>query len=121
MLNSSESSIEELKGRFLSSIEDRCKLYANILDQLGDDENVFLYPYDYRDASAGVSGFIYYAETIKFAQDNIFEILKLLNSYELELGTIKKPTEDEDLYYNWLAWFALESMINDLLNFLEDV
>lgn len=72
---------------------------------------------DYRDASAGVSGFIYYNETEKFAKKNLQLIYSVLNDFEEEIGEpIKK---DNNNILNWLSWFALEFVISELINIKE--
>ena len=70
-------------------------------------------PEDYRDADAGVSGFIYYNETEPFAKRNIKNILTCLNNLEDELGEPLK--KDNDNLLNWYAWFALEHIIDKVM------
>jgi Glu-tRNA(Gln) amidotransferase subunit E-like FAD-binding protein len=72
-------------------------------------------PEDFGNASAGVSGFIYYSETEKFAKKNIELILEMYENYQEETGAILK-----DLSLNTLAWFALESVIYEIVKFKED-
>ena len=94
-----------------------------VLDQLGADfEEVTECPHDYRDASAGVSGFIYYSETVQFAKDNFELIEEALNDFEEECGKLNRPdylTDGETAYYNWMAWFALESVIQEIIDQIE--
>lgn len=92
-----------------------------VLKQLELDFNELLErPNDFRDASAGISGFIYYSETTKFAKDNLWLITKALNEFESEIGEpLKKPIDDETQYLNWLAWFALESVIDEIIQLQE--
>ncbi len=87
-----------------------------------DFSDVKEYPNDYYDASSGsVSGMIYYSDTVKFAKRNAGEILLELNRFENECGVLtNKPTEDETQYFNWLSWFAWESMMGELIAYLED-
>jgi len=85
-------------------------------------KNLKAYPLDYRDASSGSSpGFVYYTDTIQFAKQNIFEILKILHQFNNETGSQLPPsniTEDETQYYNWLSWFALENTVQNLIEYL---
>lgn len=111
--------VVNLKADFLKSCTNP-DLSKKVLEQIDDDESVFQYPNDYRDASGGVSGFIYYAETLKFAKENLFLITNALNAFENECGRLEKPQDDETQYYNWMSWFALENTIDELINFLEN-
>lgn len=96
------------------------ELTSAVLEQLNTDwDELSEYCEDYRDASAGIGGFTYYNETVQFAKDNIFSILKVLNEFESECGLLEKPNDDETQYYNWLAWFALESVIQELIDYKE--
>lgn len=96
-------------------------------------------------ASAGVSGFIYYSETVSFWRKNKKQILELINNeiselgYESavsfvvnfnclgmnyssdEVGAALYGNYNDDLtcIYNALAWFALESFCYDVERFLE--
>lgn len=100
---------------------------------------------DYLDARSGVSGFIYYSETHKFAIKNRKEIIKLLEETSEQMDTnvidfvksfncLEVDNEDlKDLYKflggakveqssitNALAWFSLESIIYELINYKEN-
>lgn len=88
-----------------------------VLDQMGMDwEEIIERPEDFRDAGAGVSGFIYYSDTVPFAKDNLVLIMNALNEFESETGCpLKKPTDDETQFYNWMAWFALESVVDEIM------
>lgn len=92
-----------------------------VLNQMGADwKELIKYPSDYRDAGAGVNGFIYYSETIPFAKKHLVKIMNALNEFETETGChLNKPTDDETQFYNWLSWFALENTIQELMDFLE--
>ena len=106
---------------FLKDFSSNPELAKAVLDQMGEDfSQIIEFPYDYRDAGAGVSGFIYYNETLEFAEKNTYQILKSLNEFENECGQLDKPTDDETQYFNWLAWFALETTIQDIINYVED-
>lgn len=97
------------------------KLAKMVIKQIGLEFcEILERPYDFRNASAGVPGFIYYSETTAFAKSYIWEITKVLNEYENEIGQpILKPIEDETQYLNWLAWFALETIIDEIMNLTE--
>lgn len=98
------------------------ELTRAVLNQCGVDwEDLLEYPYDYMDAGNGVSGFIYYSETVPFAQKHLVLIMNAINEYENDIGEpLKKPTDDETQFYNWLAWFALESVVNEIVMFKEN-
>lgn len=94
------------------------ELAKRVLKQMGADwKEIIAYPEDYRNAGAGVSGFIYYSETEKFAKRNIELILKALNEFEEEIGEPLK--KDNDNYLNWLSWFALENTIQEIMDYKE--
>jgi hypothetical protein len=58
-----------------------------VLSQLNlDFEGIIDRPYDFRNASKGISEFIYYSETTKFAKDNLWLITQALNDFETEIG-----------------------------------
>lgn len=77
--------------------------------------------WDAYDASSGaVPGMIYYVDTVKFAKNNLVLIMNALNQFESECGLLEnKPTDDETNYYNWLAWFAWENTMSEVLNYLD--
>ena len=80
-------------------------------------DEIIEHPEDYRDAGAGVSGFIYYNETEPFAKRNIELILKALAEFEDEIGEPLK--KDNNNLLNWYAWFALENTIQEIIDFKE--
>lgn len=78
--------------------------------------------WDAYDAGTGsVPGMIYYSDTVKFAKTNHLLILQALDNFEQEYGRLEnKPSPlDEDYYFNWLAWFAWENTISEVLSYLE--
>jgi hypothetical protein len=79
--------------------------------------------YDAYAANTGsVPGMIYYSDTVKFAKKNHLLILKSLDDFEHETGAKleNKPSPtDETQYFNWLAWFAWENTMSEVLNYLE--
>ena len=77
--------------------------------------------WDCYDASSGsVPGMIYYADTVPFAKKNHFLILNTLNNFNEETGgTLYPPADDAQNYYNWLAWFAWENTMSEVLSYLE--
>ena len=99
------------------------KLARAVLNQLRrhglDWHTLSKHPQDYRDARAGVNGFIYYSETIPFAKRNMVGITLFLREFEQEIGTpLKGPKEDDEQhtqYLNWLAWFALEYVVDEIM------
>lgn len=73
---------------------------------------------DYFDPSSGsVSGMIYYSDTEKFAKENIEEILEVLDEFNDATGSSLFP---ESNVLNWLAWFAWETMIQELDRYLNE-
>ena len=97
------------------------ELANKVLNKMGASWNEIIeHPYDYRNAGDGVSGFIYYSETVPFAKSNLVLIQNVLNEFELECGVLKKPTDDETQYYNWMAWFALENTIQEIIYYKEN-
>lgn len=63
------------------------KLQKAVLKQIGVSKKEFINNIsDYRDASAGISGFIYYSDTHKFTMDNQTEIIELLEDMADEFG-----------------------------------
>ena len=79
------------------------------------------YPNDFRDPSSGsVTGMIYYSDTEKFAKKNLNEILDLIADFDEETGgnTLKRAT-DSGNKLNFFAWFTYESMIIEMIDYLE--
>lgn len=133
------------KAQFLKEVSSS-KLANAVINQIGlPFKELMQYVYDYTDASSGVSGFIYYVDTHKFAIKNRKEIVKLLENYSEEsrinvidfvkdFGCLEVDSEDlKDLYKflggakmkqssitNALAWFALETIIYELINYKEN-
>lgn len=77
-------------------------------------------PNDYYAANTGsVPGMIYYVDTLRFAQKNVWLILEQLSAFEQEIGQpLQKPSDISQLK-NWLTWFAWENMMGELIIFLE--
>ena len=76
-------------------------------------------------ADAGVSGFIYYADTMKFATDNYKLIMRQVIELEDETGSpLCKPGEgyrdpEEANADTWIAWFALETVARKFVDHFE--
>lgn len=80
------------------------------------------YPQDYYTANNGsVPGMIYYSDTVDFAKKYHLSILQIIDEFESECGKLEnKPRpQDETEYFNWLAWFAWESMMSEIISFME--
>ncbi|QXP72519.1 hypothetical protein H0I31_02120 [Tenacibaculum sp. AHE15PA] len=80
------------------------------------------HPQDYYTANSGsVSGMIYYKDTVAFAKKYHLSILQILDEFECDCGKLEnKPSpQDETQYFNWLTWFAWESMMSEIISFLE--
>lgn len=124
------------------------KLANAVIKQIGlDFKELKECANDCRDASGGVSGFIYYIETHKFALKNRKEIVMLLeetaSNFDTNVidmvkgfGVFNGDIDNDDLkdlylflggakvtqgtVTNVMAWFALEETIYSLINYLED-
>jgi hypothetical protein len=97
------------------------ELAKKVISQIGlPFSELCKHPDDYRTASHGVPGFVYYYDTVRFGKRNLVLIMQALNSFERECGILDKPTDDETQYFNWLAWFALEAVISELIYYMED-
>jgi len=94
-------------------------LFRAVVKQLGPTWNeIWERTEDFRDAGAGVSGFIYYSETEPFARRNLENILLCLNDFESEIGEPLKKNNDNLM--NWYAWFALEHIIDRIMMYKEN-
>jgi len=109
------------KKEFLNKYASNPELARKVFNQMSASwKEIIKYPEDFRDAGAGVGGFIYYNETVPFAKQNMTLITRALHEFEQEIGMpLKKPTDDETQYLNWLAWFALENTIDDVIQYKE--
>ena len=111
------------KKRFLEEFSSDPEWHKIVLKQGGVDwELIKKNPYDYYAANIGsIPGMIYYKDTVKFAKKHHLKILQILDEFENECGKLeRKPSPlDEDLYYNWLAWFSHESCLSEVIAFIE--
>jgi len=106
--------IEEAAEKVCSTDHEK-ELFLAVIDQMSADwEEIIDRPTDFRDASTGVGGFIYYEDTERFAKDNMVNILLVLNDFEQETGGPLK--KDANNLLNWYAWFALENAISKVMN-----
>ena len=102
------------------SYEEEKSLFRAVMRQMGATwKEVWEHPYYYRTADAGVSGFISYNETEPFAKRNIINILFCLNVLEDEIG--EPLHKDRDNLLNWYAWFALEHVIDKVIQAKEAI
>ena len=87
---------------------------------LDDWENL---EHNFRNASDGWNGFIYYSETTEFFDKNKDLIFNALREYEEQVSPLQKPEihNNEKIYKNWMAWFACEAVIFDLKDFKFDI
>ena len=73
--------------------------------------------------TGSVPGMIYYSDTVSFAKRNFALIFESLDMFEYECGRLEnKPTiskDGEDQFYNWLAWFAWENTMSEVLSYLD--
>ena len=111
------------KKTFLENHSSFPAFHKKLLKQ-GDVEWSLLkkYPEDYYAADSGsVPGMIYYTDTVAFAKKHHLSILQILDEFECECGRLEnKPSStDEVQYFNWLSWFAWESMMSEILSFLD--
>ena len=110
------------KKEFLSEYASQPELAEKVLAQGGVAwSEIKERGWDVYDAGSGaVPGLIYYKDTVRFAKKNILLILKAKAVFESECGILSNmpdPT-DEDIFYNWLAWFAWENTLSEVLSFL---
>lgn len=115
----------ETSQKTLSNFFEQCShpyFFKKVWNQSGlRFSDVKRYPHDFRDPSSGsVPGFIYYHDTENFAKNNMIWILQLVAEFDKETGsnTIVRANETGSLL-NFLAWFAYESFIIELIDFLE--
>lgn len=109
--------------KFLAGYSSRPDLHGKVWKMGGVPFSEFKErPMDFYAANTGaVSGMIYYEDTVHFAKKNLVLIMDALNDFEKECGLIPdKPTDDPTQFYNWLTWFAWESMAGELMNYLEN-
>lgn len=111
------------KKRFLENYSSFPNFHKKLLKQ-GDVEWSLLieHPQDYYAADSGsVPGMIYYKDTVAFAKKYHLSILQILDEFECDCGKLEnKPSpQDETQYYNWLAWFAWESCMSEVIAFVE--
>ena len=111
------------KKNFLENYSSEPDFHKKLLKQGGVEWSLIKeYPEDYYSANSGsVNGMIYYADTVAFAKKHHLQILKILDDFENECGQLKgRPTPtDETQYFNWLSWFAWESMMSEIMSFVE--
>lgn len=94
------------------------KLFRAVVRQIGIGwKEVFECVENFQDASAGVSGFITYHDTHKFAARHIENIFEIVEEFEEECGSCEKPSEN---LLNWYAWFILEHIVQKIIRFKED-
>ena len=111
------------KSEFLSNYASNPNLAKKVLSQGGVEWNdIRQYPDDYYAANTGaVPGMVYYSDTVKFAKKHHLEILQQLDEFEDECGRLENRPRatDETQYFNWLAWFAWENTMSEVINYLE--
>jgi len=100
------------------------EFHAEVLKQGNVEWKILIeHPQDYYAADSGsVPGMIYYTETLAFAKKYHLSILQILEEFECDCGKLEnKPSPtDETQYFNWLSWFAWESMMSEVISFLEN-
>jgi hypothetical protein len=111
------------RKEFLEDYSSNPELAKKVFKQMGLTwKELIERPEDFRDAGAGVSGFIYYTDTRDFAKKNLLLIVNARNEFEQEMGEPirTEPFDDETEYLNWMSWFALENTISDLISYVEE-
>lgn len=68
-------------------------------------------------------GFVYYKYTVPFGKKWENQILRLIKDYEKDIGAKVNIPEHivgytDEKYYNWLTLFALEYVINEIVDYL---
>lgn len=111
------------KKKFLEEFSSFPNFHAKLLKQGGVKWKLLTkHPEDYYTANSGsVPGMIYYKDTVPFAKKYHLSILQILDELECNCGKLEnKPSpQDETQYFNWLTWFAWESMISELMAFVD--
>lgn len=110
------------KKNFLNNYSSHSELHKELLEQ-GEIPWKLIreYPQDYYNPISGsVTGLIYYQDTIAFGKKHHLEILKVIQDLEEEYGrSIQRPKPtDESQYFNFLTWFAWESMMGEVMSYL---
>ena len=109
--------------KFLENFSSFPEFHKKVLKQGGVDwKQLIKNPQDYDAADSGsVPGFIYYKDTVAFAKKYHLSILQILDEFECDCEKLEnKPSPtDETQYFNWLSWFAWESMMREIISFLE--
>jgi hypothetical protein len=112
------------KKQFLEKRSSFPNFHRKVLKQ-GDVEwsSLIEHPQDYYVANSGsVPGMIYYTDTVAFAKKYHLSILQILEEFECDCGKLEnRPSAtDEVQYFNWLSWFAWESMMSEVISFIEN-
>ena len=113
-----------------------------VMRQFGDSESFYESVSDIANygASGGVSGFIYYSDTVNFTKRNKIKIMQSLTELSNDIGEsivsmlshwqclrgmsqrdimdglYNPKSEDKITVYNALAWYALEDVANCIYN-----
>ena len=100
------------------------KLAKAVFRQLGNWQDIWDYPENYRNASGGVSGFIYYNDTHRFTANNIETIFAAISDWDEMTGvSTLAHAEQSDAFcgdwLNYLAWWSLEAVIMGLMDIKE--
>lgn len=115
--------MKKTKANFLSNHSTNPKLAEKTLKQGGLSwSEIKDMMWDAYAANTGsVPGMIYYKDTVSFAKRNQNLILESLREFEDQCGKLDVPrfSDGEETYYNWLAWFAWENTMGEVLSFLE--
>tara|TARA_R110002073_G_scaffold312586_4_gene484126 strand:+ start:28645 stop:28992 length:348 start_codon:yes stop_codon:yes gene_type:complete len=109
------------KKRFLEKYSSFPNFYKELLKQGGVEWSLINEnPEDYCVANNGsIPGMIYYTDTVSFAKKHHLSILQILDEFECDKLENKPGPTDEAEYFNWLSWFAWESMMGEVISFLE--
>jgi hypothetical protein len=108
--------------QFLGNYSSFPNFHKKLLKQANIDWSILIeHPQDYYAANSGaIPGMIYYTDTVTFAKNNHLSILQILDEFESDCGELenKLSPQDETQYFNWLSWFAWESMMREVLSFV---
>lgn len=110
------------KKDFLENYTNYPELAKKVLRQMSASwAELYKYPKNYRDASAGVNGFINYCETEPFARRNLELIIRVQSDYEEETGCHLSGNQHfKSNFFNFMAWFALETIVDEVMRYKED-
>lgn len=116
--------MKQSKAIELYSTDAERKLAKAVFQQIGNWQDIWNCPENYRDASGGVNGFISYYDTHRFTANNIETIFAVISDWDEMTGvSTLAHAEQSDAFcgdwLNYLAWWSLETVIMGLMDLKE--